>query len=1025
MLLTRRQVLNTFVISAGSLATSTLTGCDSQKKHRKHTNYFPQSVMSGDPTAESIVFWTRVESPEETRRVKLHIWEDSEQSKRETGIISTNSEVDGIVKLKLTNLKPDTEYLYQFEYLSETHVTIELSKVGKTQTAPALDSDKRIQFAFASCQDYNGRHFNPYLSLLDKAKDVDFLVHLGDYVYETTSDPDFQNTENKDRNIEFDDHSGALTLFKKNEFNKLQKFHAASSLDNYRQLYREYRKDPLLQAVHEAVPLIAIWDDHEFSDDSYGATATYYGGLTSEVNHQRKRHSEQAYFEYMPIDVPPYIDYSQTYSDSKPQSLQAVATKPLSAEHLYPNTKVYRQLDFGKNLSLFLADTRTFKKDHLIQEEALISQAAVSKHQIKHIEDTVLQLTAAGQINKLASLLPKALSSRLSSLNLAYTRSPDLARALLHEQILNAITANEAFVPLRNLTHNVLLMIRIIKSLTTTEGEFNFQALGKKANEFRGMIDHLEYEPSPNPTSNKITPLKDEEIKAIKNVIKAVVDSILNELGRLSSQANLDKNNLLNQIKQSAPKILLDQLKADPFYGSKVEKFYILSSIEVTQLQLSDDHNKILEDALATIAVEKSPTTLDNPSSDFLAARTVVKQQLKHPQSLGILIASLERLADGIAEKGLTPTPLLELVNHIKQTSFLSLFTKNDKGYQLRDDNFCLPFAALGHLVPFGDLGSRYFVVKDSFDLYASTVALANIDVNNLEASLEALQDPFSLLSSIFDPDPKECHLHASKQTESLKHFLINNPAKWKVLGSSISMTPLVADFRDKKQRNPYSSIHQQFAALDNILNGLPDTFRKRFYINVDQWQGFPLENSVLQKLLANTQTLVISGDIHSAYASTYTLDNSESNQNKTLIEFTTPSISSKEFGSMLDHGFNQILKDAPSLANNTHALQQNYDQLIMSAPKVALDNDPLKRTNILMAHTRVQGITFVALSSQQVEVEFHMSKSTENELGYLPYQSFYPNNSQNYLDQVIRQKFIITKDEQGNNQMVEEKSAT
>lgn len=1023
MLLTRRQVLSTFVISAGSLATSTLTGCESHTKHRKHTNYFPQSVMSGDPTSESIVFWTRVESPEEIRRVKLHIWDDSEQSKRETEVVATNNELDGIIKLKLTHLNPDTQYFYQFEYLSETQITIELSKIGKTQTAPALNSDKRIQFAFASCQDYNGRHFNPYLSLLDKAKDVDFLVHLGDYVYETTSDPSFQDTESKDRNIQFDDRSGALTLFKKNKTNPLQKFQAASSLDNYRQLYREYRKDPLLQAVHEAIPLIAIWDDHEFSDDSYGATGTYYDGLTSEVNHQRKRHSEQAYYEYMPIDIPPYIDYSQTYSDSKPQSLEAVATKPLTAEHLYPNTKVYRQFDFGKNLSLFLADTRTFKKDHLIQEEALISQAAVSKHQINHIEDTVLQLTATGQIDKLAAFLPETLSSSLSSLSLAYSRSPDLARSLLHEQILNAITANEAFVPLRNLTHNILLMIPLIKLLVSSEGSPNFQALGKKVNEFKKTIDHLEFEPSPNPVSNKVTPLKDEEINAIKNVLKAVIDPILTDLSRLHSQDNLDKNSLLSHLTMSAPKIFLDQLKADPFFGSKLEKFYILSSIEMTQLELNDNHTKILEDALATIAVEASPTTLDNQSSDFLAARAVVKQQLKHPQSLGILIAILEKLANGIAEKGLTPTPLLELVNHIKQKSFLSLFTKNDKGYQLKNDNFCLPFAALGHLVPFGDLGSRYFVVKDSFDLYASSVALSKIDTNNLEASLNALQDPFSLLSTMLDPDPKECFLHTHKQTESFKQFLTNNPAKWKILGSSISMTPLIADFRDKKQRMPYSSIHQQFGTLDNTLDTLPDTFRKRFYINVDQWQGFPLENSVLQQLLANTQTLVISGDIHSAYASTYQQDNSESSQSNALIEFTTPAISSKEFGSMLDQGFNHILKDTPSLASNTQVLQQNYEQLIMSAPKVALDNDPLKRANILMAQTRVQGITFVSLSSKQVEVEFHMTKSTESELGYLPYQSFYPDNSQRYLGQVIRKKFIVKKDEQGNNQLIEEKT--
>ena len=42
------------------------------------------------------------------------------------------------------------------------------------------------------------------------------------------------------------------------------KYHAAKSLSNYRDLYRTFRSDTTLQAMHESFPMITTWDDHEF-----------------------------------------------------------------------------------------------------------------------------------------------------------------------------------------------------------------------------------------------------------------------------------------------------------------------------------------------------------------------------------------------------------------------------------------------------------------------------------------------------------------------------------------------------------------------------------------------------------------------------------------------------------------------------------------------------------------------------------------------------------------------------------------
>ena len=77
---------------------------------------------------------------------------------------------------------------------------------------------------------------------------------------------------------------------------------AAKSVGNYRDLYRTYRSDPLLQQVHARWPIIATWDDHEYSDDCWGSTATYFNGRKNEKDDERRRNAEQAFFEYLPID---------------------------------------------------------------------------------------------------------------------------------------------------------------------------------------------------------------------------------------------------------------------------------------------------------------------------------------------------------------------------------------------------------------------------------------------------------------------------------------------------------------------------------------------------------------------------------------------------------------------------------------------------------------------------------------------------------------------------------------------------
>ncbi|EIJ41285.1 phosphodiesterase/alkaline phosphatase D, partial [Beggiatoa alba B18LD] len=252
---------------------------------------------------------------------------------------------DHCVKVKVIRLTPAITYYYRFLYLKNG--VYYATKTAKTKTAPVSTADVSVKFGFVSCQDYIGRYYNPYVKLLDEQ--ADFFIHLGDYVYESTGDPSFQNASGV-RVIQFTDQVNAITAYASNG----QPYYLAASLDNYRQLYRTYRSDALLQEVHEAMPMIPIWDDHEFADDCWGATATTFDERRNELSISRRQNAERAWLEYMPVDLDEVSEGSISVNEAT----------------LYPNNRIYREFYFGKHLHLIMTDYRSYRPDHLIREDA-------------------------------------------------------------------------------------------------------------------------------------------------------------------------------------------------------------------------------------------------------------------------------------------------------------------------------------------------------------------------------------------------------------------------------------------------------------------------------------------------------------------------------------------------------------------------------------------------------------------------------------------------------------------------------
>ena len=110
------------------------------------------------------------------------------------------------------------------------------------------------------------------------------------------------------------------------------------------------------------------------------------------------------------------------------------------------------------------------------------------------------------------------------------------------------------------------------------------------------------------------------------------------------------------------------------------------------------------------------------------------------------------------------------------------------------------------------------------------------------------------------------------QQTAWLQGTMLGSPATWKVLGSTVMLTPLLVDFT-----NPLIAAQ--------LPDDFPDALRTKLGITMDQYDGFPQKKLELLGLMAAVpNSVAISGDIHSTFVTDHT---------NGVYEFTASSISS------------------------------------------------------------------------------------------------------------------------------------
>jgi alkaline phosphatase D len=286
---------------------------------------FTLGVASGDPTASSVVLWTRL-APDPLNgggmgsanaRVNWQVATDPAMADVvKEGALDALARHGHTINLQVTGLAPDRWYYFRFGHRGEW------SRIGRTRTFPAANvMPSQMRFVLASCQDYQAGFYAAWRDALLQ-DDVDFVAFVGDYIYEYGP--------NLSRPAERRNNSAEIV-----------------SVDDYRNRYALYRLDPELQAMHAAVPFIVTPDDHEVDNNQAGFIPE--DDQTLAAFRRRMANAYQVYRESMPL-------------------LPAVVAR---ASRL----KMFRRFDFGRLAAINVLDTRQYRTDQPCGDGLQVLQA--------------------------------------------------------------------------------------------------------------------------------------------------------------------------------------------------------------------------------------------------------------------------------------------------------------------------------------------------------------------------------------------------------------------------------------------------------------------------------------------------------------------------------------------------------------------------------------------------------------------------------------------------------------------------
>lgn len=286
---------------------------------RETAEVFTLGVASGEPRPDSVVIWTRLAPkpqqadggmPPQSVAVQWEVATDP----RFGNVVRRGSELAEAARahslhVEVAGLLPGREYFYRFQAAGQ------LSVVGRTRTAPdPLEKTPRLRMALASCQHFEAGQFSVHRDIA--ASDVDLVLFVGDYIYETPIRSYLRMRSHPHR------------------FPSDQKLY---TLADYRQHHATYRLEADLRACHAAHPWLMVWDDHDVLNDYAGMTEP--DGLDAAHFVKVRAAAYQAYFEHLPISP---------------------RRAPVGA-----NMSMHERYEWGQLAELWTLDTRQYRSEHV------------------------------------------------------------------------------------------------------------------------------------------------------------------------------------------------------------------------------------------------------------------------------------------------------------------------------------------------------------------------------------------------------------------------------------------------------------------------------------------------------------------------------------------------------------------------------------------------------------------------------------------------------------------------------------
>jgi alkaline phosphatase D len=336
----------------------------------------PTGVRSGDVTTESAVLWA-CSSGEGRLMVRL-----SSIGRRMRSVRGpwADERTDHTARVTLRGLAPGREYDATMWFMSpegtkgrEYHL--------RFATAPVHPAPTSFVWSADSCG--QGWGINPdlggltgYRAMLDVHPDL--FLHCGDNIYADEPIPETQT-----------EPDGSLW---RNEV-AFGVDHVAQSLDDFRGRYRYLLLDRNVRRLHEAVPTVAQWDDHETVNNWYPGEHHDDERYTERRCDVLAARGRRAWQEYQPISLDHLTGRGRTGF----------------AEH-----RIYRKVSRGAHLDVFCLDMRSHRGGNGVPAGSP-QRGLLGREQADWLVRSVAQSTATWKViaaDQPLSVLPRLVDDR-------------------------------------------------------------------------------------------------------------------------------------------------------------------------------------------------------------------------------------------------------------------------------------------------------------------------------------------------------------------------------------------------------------------------------------------------------------------------------------------------------------------------------------------------------------------------------------------------------------------------------------